>query len=118
MKKEATINYPDYDFSDLEHAEQDGNYPVAMFGAFISQLIEFQMYDNEVQAGILAFVKSNGTARLSNKQRYHFDIVVSRFAGKRCDICQEEIPWEEVIDFVDEGKKLCSYHEHVMSKED
>ena len=111
------MEIPEYNTNSLKMAEADGEFHHTDFAEFISQLIDRDMIDDSAERGILAFVKDNGTDKLSDKQKFRLEKIVQRYADVRCKICGEEIPINEVID-IDDNDGLCSYHKHQMDKDD
>ena len=110
------MKYTIYDNKDLELAVQDGNYPASEFSNFVSQLIEQERWENDIEKGIIAIVNSKGTRTLSDKQSKVLEIIVSRFDSEECRICGVKIPLSEVFD-LDDNDGLCSYHKHQFDKD-
>lgn len=111
------MELPEYNKGSLYLAKRDGDHYYTEFAEFISQLIERDLYDDDVERGILAYVKENGTDKLSDKQKYRLEQIVDRYAHEECSICSEPIPLNEALD-IDENDGLCSYHKHQMDKDD
>lgn len=110
------MEIPEYNINDLKMAERDGEFIYVEFDDFVNGLIDRDMIDDTAEKGILAFVKENGTAKLSPKQKYRLEKIVEEYGTESCTICSEEIPFNEVLDF-DENDRLCGYHKHQMDKD-
>lgn len=109
------MSIPVYSKSDAYNAHIDGEDRITNFEEFILLLIENDDFQNAKEAGIVAFVKNEGTSALSPKQLYVLEKIVSRYNDKECVICGEKIPLNEVFD---DNDGYCSYHKYVMDKDD
>ena len=111
------MEIPEYNESDLKMAERDGEFIYTEFDDFINGLIDRDMIVDPAEKGILAFVRDNGTEKLSTKQRFRLEKIVQKYGTEFCKICSNEIPFNEVLD-IGENDGLCSYHKHQMDKDD
>jgi len=107
------MEIPEYDEKKLLRENMEGEYSNSDFAEFIETLLNDERYD-DVEKGILAYVKSNGTINLSSAQKYRLQKLVDDY-DIDCSICGESIPVSEVVDNND---GLCSYHRYVMGKDD
>lgn len=111
------MGIPEYNMNDIRMAEREGEFYYLEFHEFISQLLDRDLYENDTERGILAYIKDNGTDRLSAKQGYRLNKILERYNNEECNICGEKIPLNEVLD-LDDNDGLCSYHKHQMDKDD
>ncbi len=111
------MEIPEYNKNSLFLAQRDGDHYYTEFAEFISQVLERDLYEDDVERGILAYVNDNGTEKLSDKQMFRLKQIVERYANEECLICSESIPLSEALD-IEENNGLCSYHKYQMDKDD
>jgi hypothetical protein len=108
------MEYPIYDKGDMFFAEKDGDTVITEFADFISQIVDNQIAENKIEAGILAFVNENGTKSLSDKQSFIFKKIIKPYMDMSCMVCGGNIPMNDVFEDLD---GLCSYHAATLHKD-
>lgn len=111
------MGIPIYNENDLKSAVQDGALNFLEFADFLSQLVENEILENPTEKGVVTLANSKGTEVLSPKQLNVLSIIASKYNNEECKLCGERIPLNEVFHFYDDYDGYCSYHKHVMDKE-
>lgn len=109
------INFPLYESTDKYWAVKDGDTHIEDFCSFISQLLDYDAFDNPVERGIAKYVDINGTSTLSERRSWVLSTIVSRYNKYECLVCGTSIPLNEALD-CDSRYNLCSYHRNNFEK--
>lgn len=96
---------PMYKKEDLIWAGKDGDFEVEIFAHFIFQLLKQDDELTPKEKQLIKEVDENGTEFLNENQTDLLKKLVSHYE-KKCEVCQEEIPLDEVFHL----GKYCSYH--------
>jgi CRISPR/Cas system-associated protein Cas10 (large subunit of type III CRISPR-Cas system) len=115
VQKRKIMEIPIYSQKDLYQQEMEGDYFNSDFAEFLDVLLERGEIEDETELGIAKKVSAEGTHNLSDKQRYHIQNIYNRYNNKRCDVCDEKIPINEVLHLMNE--KLCSYHQNFFDND-
>lgn len=103
------MEFPVYKEKDLVREIMDGDNYNSDFAKLIEELYERDEFENDIEKGIAAKVIAEGTYNLSKNQSYHVQNIFDRYNDKRCSLCGDNIPLNEVLYL--EGS-LCSYHQN------
>ena len=93
MKIIKEMKTPIYNLSEIQNIE---NQDAILFSEFISDFHSQELYENEIENGIVKKVISDGTQSLSKNQLYYVDNIIKRHESK-CKICNETISINEVL---------------------
>ena len=102
-------NIPIYENSDIEKNE---NPTIDIFADFILQLLQQENELSQQEKKLIEEVDKNGTEPLNENQTDFLKNIVSRYS-KKCDVCNEEIPLNEVFHL----GKYCSNHDYLNDEE-
>ena len=102
-------NIPIYENSDIEKNE---NPTIDIFADFILQLLQQENELSQQEKKLIEEVDKNGTEPLNENQTDFLKNIVSRYS-KKCEVCNEEIPLNEVFHL----GKYCSNHDYLNDEE-
>ena len=105
---------PIYDKEDLSSEAREGLNEYSDFDHFINEIVRMDLAESDIELIICNRVIDSGTKSRSKKELYHIQNILNRY-DKKCAICNEEIPLNEVL-YLDGN--LCSYHQAQSEKED
>ena len=86
------------------------------FNGFVNELISSCRLEGK-EAGIAKLVLGKGYDNLSEKQKFVFDRSIQRNTIERCQRCDIEIPWYEMLLALENGG-YCGYCQHMMEKDE
>lgn len=86
------------------------------FKVFVNELLSSCRLEGK-EAGIAKLVLGKGYDNLSEKQKFVFDRSIQRNTIERCQRCDNEIPWCEMLLALENGG-YCGYCQHMMEKDE
>jgi len=110
------MKYPVYGKDELIDAIKEGYYSIVEFTSFLKQLEERNLVTNSTEQGIIAYIKTNGTNKLSTKQVNVLELIISRYSNKECRLCGEEISLIDSLDFT-ENNGFCVVHRTILDQD-
>lgn len=111
------MNYPIYDKTDQHLSSNEGDQFIAEFSEFVNQLINSDVLDNHVEKVIIAYVDTNGTNNLNEKQAGVLGKLVDQYSHEECKVCGEKIPLNEVLHFLAFNDGYCNFHKNKMDND-
>lgn len=108
------MEFPIYNVKQLTREQMEGDYYNSNFAELISELVDRDEFENDIEKGIAKKVMTEGTQGLSEKQSYHLQKIFDRYNNVKCSICEDVIPLNEVLYMQSD---MCSYHQSKWDKE-
>lgn len=84
------------------------------FNGFVEELINYSRIE-DIELGIAKRMLAKGYDSLSDKQKYVFDKAIEKNAVDKCQRCDIDILWREMLEALDNGG-YCNYCHHMMEK--
>jgi DNA-directed RNA polymerase subunit RPC12/RpoP len=104
---------PIYQAKNVDHLLKDGDRLPSGFHEFVGLILSGNVYNTDIQKGILTLVRDKGTEGLSDKQLGVIKGLLKQWEYE-CGGCGNELEWNEIDIYG--VSNLCDYCQHVVDK--
>lgn len=87
------------------------------FEPYVADLLKFNYFEGDTVIGIAKKIVHEGVRTLTEKQIntfIYYDLIKNNFYQDCCVMCTNSIPWEEMLEALEDG--FCSYCRHIYDK--